>query len=102
MQREETWQRDTLQILLQSEQKAPYDLFPLWRRNHTERQQYKRFLAIDNASQRTIMIASVDAMHTRAESAEGKGETIVGAKEIATWLKKERNTRVKHAAKTAA
>jgi predicted class III extradiol MEMO1 family dioxygenase len=58
--------------------------------------------AIDNASQRTIMIASVDATHTRAESAEGKGETIVGAKEIATWLKKERNTRVKLAAKTAA
>ena len=58
--------------------------------------------AINNASQRTIMIASVDAMHTRAESAEGKGEIMVGAKEIATWPKKERNTRVKHAAKTAA
>ena len=30
------------------------------------------------------MVASVDARHTRAESAEGKGETMVGAKEIAS------------------
>jgi hypothetical protein len=44
------------------------------------------------ASQRTIMIASVDARHTRAESAEGKGETMVGAKEIATLIKKKRYT----------
>ena len=40
--------------------------------------------AFKHASERTIWIASVDAMHTRAESAEGKGETMVGAKEIAS------------------
>ena len=45
--------------------------------------------AIENASERTIWIASVDARHTRAEYAEGKGETMVGAKEIATLTKKE-------------
>jgi hypothetical protein len=38
------------------------------------------------ASQRTIMIASINARHTMAESAEGKGETMVGAKEIATLI----------------
>jgi len=30
----------------------------------------------------TIWVASVHARHTRAESVEGKGETMVGAKEI--------------------
>jgi hypothetical protein len=40
--------------------------------------------AFENASERTIWVASADAMHTRAESAEGKGETMVGAKEIAS------------------
>ena len=40
--------------------------------------------SFENASERTIWVASVDAMHTRAESAEGKGETMVGAKEIAS------------------
>ena len=54
------------------------------------------------ASQRTIMIASVDAMHTRAESAEGKGGTMVGAKEIASWAKNNRDTQRKHAAANAA
>jgi len=39
--------------------------------------------AFNNALERTIWISSVNAMHTRAESAEGKGETMVGAKEIA-------------------
>jgi hypothetical protein len=32
----------------------------------------------------TIWVASVDARHTRVESAEGKGETMVGAKDIAS------------------
>ena len=35
--------------------------------------------AFEHASERTIWIASVDAMHTRAESAERKGEMMVGA-----------------------
>ncbi len=39
--------------------------------------------AFENAPERTIWVASVDARHTRAESAEGKGEMMVGAKEIA-------------------
>ena len=58
--------------------------------------------AFENASERTIWVASVDARHKRAESAEGKGETMVGAKEIATLIKKKSNTRLKHAADTAA
>ena len=40
----------------------------------------------ENASERTIWIASVDAMHTRTESAEKKGEMMVGAKEIAILI----------------
>jgi hypothetical protein len=48
------------------------------------------------------MIASIDAMHTRAESAEGKGGTMVGAKEIASWAKNNRDTQRKHAAANAA
>jgi len=59
--------------------------------------------AFKNASERTIWIASVDAMqHTRAGSAEGKAETMVGAKEIAILNKKKRNTQKKHAAEAAA
>jgi hypothetical protein len=38
----------------------------------------------ENASERTMWVASVDATHTRVESAEVKGETMVGAKKIAT------------------
>ena len=45
--------------------------------------------AFDNASEKTIWVASADATHTRAESAEGKGETMVGAKEIATLPQKK-------------
>jgi hypothetical protein len=48
--------------------------------------------AFENASERTMWVASVDARHTRAESTEGKGETMVGAKEIATLIKKKRYT----------
>ena len=35
--------------------------------------------AFEHASENTIWIASADAIHTRAESAERKGETMVGA-----------------------
>ena len=56
----------------------------------------------DNASERTIWVASVDATHTRAESAKGKGETMVGAKEIVSCKKKGKHTVVKHADNTAA
>jgi hypothetical protein len=35
--------------------------------------------AYEHASERTIWIASVSAMHTRAESAERKGGTMVDA-----------------------
>ena len=41
----------------------------------------KRKRAFENVPG-TIWVASVDARHTRAESAEGKRETMVGAKEI--------------------
>jgi hypothetical protein len=54
----------------------------LWRRDITECHQYKKKAkkrAFEHASERTIWIASVDAMHTRAESAERKGEMMVGA-----------------------
>jgi hypothetical protein len=47
--------------------------------------------AIENASDRTIWIASVDARHTRAEYAEGKGEMMVVAKEIATSTQKNKD-----------
>jgi hypothetical protein len=40
----------------------------------------KKGWAFENAGERTIWVASVDATHTRAESAEGKGETMVGVK----------------------
>jgi hypothetical protein len=36
------------------------------------------------------------------EQRANERETMVGAKEIATWPKKESNTRVKHAAAAAA
>jgi hypothetical protein len=49
-----------------------------------------------------MWIASVDATHTRAKSAEEKGETMVGAKEIATSTKKDKDMQVKHAAKKSA
>jgi hypothetical protein len=39
---------------------------------------------LENALQRTIWTASVDARLTMAEYAEGKGETMVAAREIAT------------------
>ena len=42
-------------------------------------------------------IVSVNATHTRAESVEGKGETMVGAKEIALSKKANRCTQEKHA-----
>ena len=48
--------------------------------------------SFENASERTIWVASVNATHTRAESAEGKGVTMVGAKEIASWAKKNSDT----------
>ena len=58
--------------------------------------------AFKNASERTTWVASVDARHTRAESAEGKGETMVGAKEIATKNKRASIMGVKLVADTAA
>ena len=61
-----------------------------------------KMLKNDNALERTIWVASVDAMHTRAESAKGKGGTIVGAKEIASCKKKGKHTVVKHADNSAA
>jgi hypothetical protein len=54
------------------------------------------------AAERTIWIVSVDATHTRAESAEGKGETMVGAKMIAISVEPHRNTIAKHAETSAA
>jgi hypothetical protein len=53
-----------------------------------QKKQKTKKRAFENASERTIWVASVDATHTRAESVEGKGETMVGAKEIASWTKK--------------
>ncbi len=54
--------------------------------------QQKKGAAIKNASERTVWIASADARHTRAEYAEGKGEMMVGAKEIVTSTKKNKDT----------
>jgi hypothetical protein len=50
----------------------------------------------------TIWIASVDARHMMAEYAEGKGETMVVAKEIASRKKISKDTLVIHAEKDAA
>ena len=61
-----------------------------------------KMLKNDNALERTIWVASVDATHTRAESAKGKGGTMVGAKEIASCKKKGKHTVVKHADNSAA
>ena len=47
--------------------------------------------AFKNASERTTWVASVDARHTRAEYAEGKGEMMVVAKEIATSTQKNKD-----------
>ena len=65
-----------------------------------QKEQKKR--TFKNALERTIWVASVDARHTRAVYAEGKGETMVGAKEIAKLTKKGIYTEVKHADKSAA
>ena len=66
-------------------------------------QKEQRKGAFENASERTIWIASIDAMqHTRAGSAEGKAETMVGAKEIAILNKKKEIYEKKHAAEAAA
>jgi hypothetical protein len=47
-----------------------------------------KMLKNDNALERIIWVASVDATRTRAESAKGKGGTMVGAKEIVSCKKK--------------
>jgi hypothetical protein len=41
-------------------------------------------------------------MHTRAESTERRGETMVGAKESATFINQNKNTAEKHAEHSAA
>ena len=58
--------------------------------------------AFEHASERTTWIASVGAMHTRAESEEGKGEMMVGAKEFVLSTKQNNNMQVEHAETTAA